>query len=169
MKGKKCLRAAEVCVALLVTLAGLPSAHAEVKLAEGGGWGISLDGRVNAFISVAEGTGIPDGQPDFPGTITKDTKDSAGNIASTRVRNGFMMSILGFNAQKQVSEDLKVSARIALWLNTSSSRTKNVPGPVDPRELYGRLEGSWGASRGEATWRCSVAGGFGSTPTSLMT
>jgi len=148
MKGNKCLLAAEVCVALSVTLVGLPSARAEVKLAEGGGWAISVDGRVNAFISVAEGTGIPDGQPDFPGTITKDTKDTAGNIASTRIRNGFLMSILGFNARKQVSEDLEVSARIALWLNTSSSRTKNVPGLVDPRELYGRLEGPWGRFQG---------------------
>ena len=59
-----------------------------------------------------------------------------------------MMSILGFNAHKELSENLKVSARVALWMNTSSSRTKNVPGLVDPRELYGRLEGPWGSFQG---------------------
>jgi hypothetical protein len=147
MKSKTCSLAA-VGVALSAGLVDPPSALAEVKLAEGGDWGISVDGRVNAFISVARGTGIPDQQPDFPGTITKDTKDTEDNIASTRIRNGFMMSILGFNAQKQVSEDFEVSARIGLWLNTSSSRTKNIPGLVDPRELYARLQGPWGRLQG---------------------
>jgi hypothetical protein len=147
MKRNKCMRAA-VCAALLVALVGARPARAEVKIAEGNGWAISTDGRVNAFISVAEGTGIPDQQPDFPGTITKDHKDVDDNITSTRIRNGFMMSILGFNARQQVTDDFKVSARVGLWMNISSSRTKNVPGLVDPRELYGRLEGSWGRFQG---------------------
>jgi hypothetical protein len=147
MKHDMCVRVA-ACAALLVVLADARSVRAEVKLAEGNGWAISTDGRVNAFISVADGTGIPDQQPDHPGTITKDTKDTNDNIMSTRIRNGFMMSILGFNAHKQVYEDLKVSARVGLWMNISSSRTKNIPGLVDPRELYGRLEGSWGRFQG---------------------
>jgi hypothetical protein len=77
----------------------------EVPLAEANGWKVSTDGRVNAFISVARGTGIPEGQSDVVGTITKDTKDTNDEIRSTRIRNGFMTSILGFGVAKQVSED----------------------------------------------------------------
>ena len=93
---------------------------------------MSTDGRVNAFISVARGTGIPEGQPDYVGTITKDTKDTNDELRSTRIRNGFMTSILGFGVAKQVSEDFKVSARAGLWMNISTSRTKNTPGSGGP-------------------------------------
>lgn len=147
MMNKRCAGATAMG-ALMATCVLSSAAQAEVKLADGGGFTISTDGRVNTFVSFARGTGIPDTQPDFPGTITKDTKDSSDQITSTRIRNGFMMSILGFNAQKQVSENLKVSARVALWMNISSSRTKNIPGLVDPRQLYLRLEGGWGRFQG---------------------
>jgi hypothetical protein len=147
VKGKKRL-VGRACALLLATLVYPRSARSEVNLAEAGGWKITTDGRVNAFVSVARGTGVPDQQPDFPGTITEDTEDTQDNIASTRIRNGFIMSILGFNARQRVSESLEVSARVGLWMNTSSSRTKNAPGLVDPRELYGRLEGPWGRFQG---------------------
>jgi hypothetical protein len=116
----------------------------EVTLVEKDGWTVSTDGRVNAFVSYARGTGIPEGQPDYPGTTTKDQKDSNEELRSTRIRNGFLASILGFKIQKQVLKDLKVTARTALWMNIAGTRTKNTPGAVDPREVYGTLEGSWG-------------------------
>lgn len=123
-------------------------ARGEITLAEKEGWKVSTDGRVNAFISVARGTGIPEGQPDYPGTTTKDQKDSKEELRSTRIRNGFLASILGFRVEKQVLKDLKVTARTALWMNTSGTRTKNTPGAVDPREVYGTLSGSWGSVLG---------------------
>lgn len=123
-------------------------ALAEITLAEKDGWTVSTDGRVNAFISYARGDGIPEGQTDFPGTATKDTKDSQNNLRSTRIRNGFLASILAFSVKKQVFKDLKVSAKTALWVNIAGSRTKNTPGAVDPREVYGKLEGSWGSVLG---------------------
>lgn len=123
-------------------------ALAEITLAEKDGWKVSTDGRVNAFISYARGTGIPEGQTDYPGTTTKDTKDSKDQLRSTRIRNGFLASILAFKVEKQVLKDLKVTARTALWMNIAGTRTKNTPGAVDPREVYGTLSGSWGTLLG---------------------
>jgi hypothetical protein len=135
-------------------------AFCEVTFGEVEGWKMSTDGRVNAFISVARGTGIPDNEPDYVGTITKDTKDTNDELRSTRIRNGFMASILGFTAAKQVYPDLKVTARTALWMNISTSRTKNIPGVVDPRELYGKLEGSWGSLLGGSALALFGRGGI---------
>jgi hypothetical protein len=125
-----------------------PLAHAEVKLAESDGWSITTDGRVNAFVSVARGTRLPENEPDFEGSITKDTEDTSNNITSTRIRNGFLTSILGTTFRYALSPELKVSARVALWMNVGGSRTKNIPGLTDPRELYLKLEGSWGSVLG---------------------
>lgn len=134
---------------LIAAFAWQQRAFGEVSIGERGGWKLTTDGRVNAFVSVDRGDGIPEGQPDFVGTVTKDrTKDVEGNIRGTRIRNGFLSSILAFELSNQVSKNLKVSARVGLWLNSSSGRTKNNIGPVDPRELYGKLEGPWGSLLG---------------------
>lgn len=135
-------------------------ARCELKLVDQDGWKLSTDGRVNAFISVARGTGIPDGQPEVAGETDKDTKDSKGDLRSTRIRNGFLASIVGFKVDKQVLTDLKVTARTALWMNSSGGRTKNTPGAVDPRELYGKLEGSWGSLLGGSALALFGRGGI---------
>jgi hypothetical protein len=123
-------------------------AAAELKLAEPGGWVISTDGRVNAFLSVAHGTRIPENEPDFEGSVTKDTEDTNNNITSSRIRNGFLTSILGTTLRKELSPEFKVTARVALWMNIGGARTKNIPGLTDPREIYGKIEGSWGSLLG---------------------
>jgi hypothetical protein len=150
--------------AMAVVLAALTwqaPAWCEVKLAEGAGWTVSTDGRVNAFISVARGTGIPDSQSLVTaGAVDDDTKDSNDKLRSTRIRNGFLASILGFNLDKQVLKDLKVTARAALWMNVSGGRTKNTPGAVDPRELYGKMEGSWGSFLGGSALALFGRGGI---------
>lgn len=132
----------------------------EVTLAEKDGWQVSTDGRVNAFISVARGKGIPDAQLEVAGATDKDTKDSKEDLRSTRIRNGFMASILGFTVDKQVLKDLKVTARAALWMNSSGGRTKNTPGGVDPRELYAKLESSWGSLLGGSSLALFGRGGI---------
>lgn len=134
---------------LMAVLSWRATAFGEVTIVEQGGWKLTTDGRVNAFMSVDRGNGIPEGQPDYVGTVTKDrTKDAAGNIRGTRIRNGFLSSIIAFELTNQVSENLKVTARVGLWMNASSGRTKNNIGPVDPRELYAKLEGNWGSFLG---------------------
>lgn len=146
---------------VLAALTWQAPALCEVKLAEGGGWTVTTDGRVNAFISVARGSAIPDSQSLVtPGAVDDDTKDSNIKLRSTRIRNGFMASILGFNLEKQVLKDLKVTARAALWMNTSGGRTKNTPGGVDPRQLYGKLEGSWGSFLGGSNLSLFGRGGI---------
>jgi hypothetical protein len=146
---------------VLAALTWQAPALCELKLVEGAGWTVSTDGRVNAFISVARGTGIPDSQAlVVPGAVDDDTKDSNEELRSTRIRNGFLASILGFNVNKQVLKDLKVTARAALWMSSSGGRTKNTPGGVDPRELYGKLEGSWGSFLGGSALALFGRGGI---------
>jgi len=149
-----------IAAAVLCALTWQAPAWCEVKLAEGDGWRVSTDGRVNAFISVARGTGIPDGQPEIAGATDKDTKDSHEKLSSTRIRNGFLASILGLTLDKQVLKDLKVTARAGLWMNSAGGRTKNTPGAVDPRELYGKLEGSWGSLLGGSALALFGRGGI---------
>jgi hypothetical protein len=134
---------------LIAAFAWQQPAFAEVPVGQAGGWKLTTDGRVNTFLSTDWGNGIPEGQPDYVGTVTKDrTHDVAGNIRATRIRNGFLTSILAFELSNQVSENFKVTARVGLWMNISSGRTKNNNGPMDPRELYGKLEGPWGSVLG---------------------
>lgn len=104
-----------------------------------------MDGRVNAFLSVAEGDGLPDGEPAIPGAGTIDTKTAEGELHSTRIRNGFLTSILGVTAFKEIAPNFKVTARVGLWMNASGSRTQNVSGLIDPRELYAKIDGAWGS------------------------
>jgi len=120
-------------------------ALAEVPFVQYDGWQLSTDGRVNTFLSVAVGNDAK-GPEEAAGTGTADTTDSTGGLHSSRVRNGFMTSILGFRAQKQVNSKLKVTTRVALWMNASGSRTKNVSALIDPRELYEKFEGPWGSA-----------------------
>jgi len=132
-------------LALTAVLLGSTPATAEIPLAQYHGWHLTTDGRVNAFISVAEGDALPDGEPSIPPAGTIDTNDSTGGLHSTRIRNGFLASILGFTGFKDIGSNLKVTFRVALWMNIASGRYQNVPGLVDPRELYGMIEGSWGS------------------------
>ena len=88
---------------------------------------------------------MPEGQSEIAGAGIADTATSKGDLRSSRIRNGFMMSILGFTAQKEVSPNFKVTTRVALWMNIATSRTQNSGGLVDPRELYGKIEGNWGS------------------------
>jgi len=134
-----------VAGAIVGLLVGARPAVAEIPLVQVGGWELSTDGRVNTFLSVAEGTGVPPDQPDNAGAGTADYANSRGDIHSARIRNGFLMSIWGFTAARQVTPNLKVTARVSLWMNITGTRSKNIPGSVDPRELYGKLEGPWGS------------------------
>jgi hypothetical protein len=135
-------------LALATHLIGSRSAIAEIPLAQYDGWRFSTDGRVNAFLSVAEGTGLPANEPDNPGAGTPDYADSNNNLHAVRIRNGFLMSVLGFTGQKEISPNFKVTTRISLWMDITGSRTKNNPAEIDPRELYLKLEGPWGSFLG---------------------
>jgi hypothetical protein len=132
-------------VSLASVIITVSPAAAEIPLGRYGGWHLSTDGRVNAFLSVADGDPLPDQEPAIAGAGTVDNTVSAGDLLSTRVRNGLLTSILGFTLFKEFGPDFKVTARVGLWMNISTSRHQNVPGFVDSRELYGKIEGRWGS------------------------
>ena len=136
-----------LAVALAMALVAPAPAKAEIPIVQFDGWRLATDGRVNAYLSLAEGKGLPD-QPENLGAGTADVATAAGYLHSARIRNGFLMSILGFTGQKEVSPNFKVTTRVALWMNITGSRTKNNIGQVDPRELYGKIEGNWGSLLG---------------------
>jgi len=126
-------------------LATARPASAEIPLINFDGWQVLTDGRVNTFLSMAEGQSVPVDQPDNVGAGTADYATSSNDIHSARIRNGFLMSIMGFSGQKQVLPSLKVTTRVGLWMNITGTRSKNIPGMVDPRELYAKFEGPWGS------------------------
>ena len=78
-------------------------------------------GEVMFALGVAVGNDAK-GPEEAAGTGTADTTDSTGGLHSSRIRNGFMTSILGFEAEKQVSPKLRVTTRVALWMNASGTR-----------------------------------------------
>jgi hypothetical protein len=131
--------------ALVLALAVARPARAEIPLVQYDGWQLSTDGRVNTFLSVAVGNEAK-GPEEAAGTGTADTADSTGGLHSTRIRNGFLTSILGVRLHKQISPALEVTTRVALWMNASGSRTKNVSSLIDARQLYEKFEGPWGSA-----------------------
>ncbi|MES1172667.1 MAG: porin [Bacteroidota bacterium] len=148
-RGRKAKAKASAAISGAILTAALfgggKPAMAEIPLVEHDGWRLSTDGRVNTFISVAQGKGLPEGQQENLGAGTADIATSTGDLHSTRIRGGFIMSILGFTGYKEISPNFKVTTRVALWMNITGSRTKNNSGGVDPRELYGKIEGGWGS------------------------
>jgi hypothetical protein len=132
-------------LASTVLVVGASPALAEIPLVQVDGWRFSTDGRLNTYLSVAQGNAFPDGQSEVTGAGVTDVATAAGDLRSSRIRNGFMMSILGFTGQKEVSPNFRVTTRVALWMNIAGQRSKNASGLVDPRELYAKIEGNWGS------------------------
>lgn len=141
-------------------LLGTQRANAEIPVASYDGWRLSLDARLSSFASYGIGKGVPEGQTENAGAGTSDTQSADGALHSFRIRNGFIMSVLGLDTEKQVSPSLKVSTRVALWMNVSGSRDKNFAGMVDPRELWAKLEGPWGQVLGGSALALFGRGGI---------
>ena len=106
-----------VCLALMALWPA--NARAEVELTEKKGWKLSIDGRVNSFLSHTWGTGVPANMPDYTGI--DDTPTADNDIVSTRVRTGFMTSIFGLKLNKELQEDIQVTGR---YIQTLSAKTR---------------------------------------------
>ena len=63
-------------LALAATVVGTRPALAEIPLVEFEGWHLSTDGRVNTYLSVAEGKALPEGQSEIAGAGISDTATS---------------------------------------------------------------------------------------------
>ena len=141
--GARCLKWSTILASLIAaTLVQVSTAHADIDLADNHGWTISTDGRINSFLSLTRGDGQPQGVPLWQGL--EDRADIAGNIQNTRIRNGFILSVLGFNLKKQLTDSVTVRGRVGMWLLASSNRSKSEIPPADMREVYVKFDGPWG-------------------------
>jgi len=127
---------------------------AEVKLAEAGGWTVSTDGRVNAFVSHVWGENRPDGLESlnwvgFNESNSTGQYDSDGKLRKTKIRSGYVPSTLAFNFKKQMAPQLKVSSRIEVGFQITNIDPAFIADPtwMDPRAIYLDLSGNWGSVR----------------------
>jgi hypothetical protein len=117
-------------------------ARADVDIVNNNGWTLGTDGRVNAFLSVMRGAAIPKNEQNFTGLDDEATPDN--KIESTRLRTGFIMSVLGFNLRKTLSEGMTARARVALWMLAASQRNWGDEPAVNAREVYFKIDAPWG-------------------------
>jgi Gram-negative porin len=130
-------------------------ALAEVTLIKQPKWELFTDGRVGGFLSYTNGDGFPNAtatSTPFGGGISTNDANQIDEtpplpqpkLRSFRLRSGFLSNIFAFGARTQLG-DTKVTSYIQFWSDIESeSRRKYVPAPVDVRQGYVRLEGSWG-------------------------
>lgn len=117
-------------------------AGAEIKIGVREGWKLTTDGRINNFLSVARGNWIPAMEPPYTGV---DDEPTAGNrIESSRVRTGFLQTVMAFELNKQVTEGTNLKMRFAFWALTASLRSALDAPSAEAREAYFKLEGGWG-------------------------
>ncbi len=143
-------RAKIKCLVWAVSLAATTLVHreaaAEFSLAKQDGWELSLDGRINTFVSFAQGDKTPEGVAEWTAGLFEPADPHNDKIMVTRVRSGFVQNVLGFSVAKQVTPDYKLSGRFALFAGVSNER-KPILGSqpdVQARELFIRLEAPWG-------------------------
>jgi len=146
----------QACALVLAVLAlGAPSvARAEVKLAEAGGWTVSTDGRVNAFVSHVWGDNRPKGLESLNWVGFNESNSSGqatadGKLRKTKIRSGYVPSTLAFNFRKQVAPQLKVQSRIEVGFQITNIDPAFIADPtwMDPRAIYLDLSGNWGSVR----------------------
>ena len=121
-------------------------AAAEFSLAKKDGWELTLDGRLNAFVSFAQGDKTPEGVAEWTAGVFEPVAPNSEKIVVTRIRSGFVQNVLGFGLNKQVTPAYKLSGRFGLWAGVSNER-KPVLGSqpaVEARELFIKLEAPWG-------------------------
>lgn len=144
------------CAVALAALAlsSSEAAQAEVKLVEAGGWTVTTDGRVNAFVSHVYGEPRPEGLANL-NWVGFNESNSAGQVNSdnklqkTRIRSGYVPSTLAFNFRKQMMPDLKVQGRVEIGFQITNIDPAFIADPtwMDPRSVYLDLSGGWGSVR----------------------
>ncbi len=120
-------------------------ARAEIPLKNAKGWTLSLDGRLNTFVSFMNGEAQPAGIPEWNGGVNDRYATGSTSIRSTRIRSGFIANVFGFNLAKPLTDTVKVTGRFALWVALAEKREKTDRPGVDTRELYIKIEGGFGS------------------------
>jgi hypothetical protein len=155
------------------------SVRADIPLtdpAKTGGWAVSTNGRVDAFLSWVWGETMNatslgnlvdptnpmatdrytfvgpqvaiQGNPTPSGAVADPQNDT--KLSAPRIRGGFASTILAFNIEKQINDDLKLTIKTAFWAGIQNGlkgavRSYNDTAAVDWREQWMELSGSWGA------------------------
>ena len=155
-------------------------ASADLTLLEKDGWTFFTDGRINTFFSAAAGDDFPDPTPQLnndPATGMRlshnpltanhsligsggqyftagfpNDQGYGGDYFGTRVRSGFLGSIIAFGMKKQVTEWTTVKSYMSLW-GTSEAYARDRTNDAgystskgfDAREAWIALDGLWGS------------------------
>ena len=161
-------------------LLGARPASADLTLLEHDGWTFFTDGRINSFLSLGTGDDFPNPTPNNtpgsaidPGTGMPLTPPGHGLIGSggqyftagfpndqgyankylgTRVRSGFLGTILAFGVKRHVTEWTTVKSYMSLWgVSEAYARDRtndagySTSKGFDVREAWIAVEGLWGS------------------------
>ena len=133
-------------VSLAATVLVHREAAAEFSLAKQDGWELKLDGRLNAFISFAQGDKTPEGVAEWTAGLFEQADPGNNKIMVTRIRSGFVQNVLGFTLSKEVAAGYTLTGRFGLYAGASNER-KPVLGAqpaVEAREAFIKLDAPWG-------------------------
>lgn len=141
------LRALIPAVSLAATILMQRPAVAEISLVKRDDWELTADGRLNGFISYAQGDRTPNGVAEWTAGLFEPVDPSTGEIAVVRVRSGFVQNVFGFTYTREAAPGYKLVGRFALWVGASNERKPVLgqPPSVEAREAYARLEAPWGS------------------------
>jgi predicted porin len=126
---------------LLVPLALLllaRRADAAFELGSKDGWNLTIGGFVNGFLTIESGDASPAGHADL---YSRPVTDMV-----TRIRQGFLPSLIGFTASAPEVDGIKVGARVGIYphINTAAGARTNDYTFIDVRELNFTLDGKFG-------------------------
>jgi hypothetical protein len=149
-----CRQLGRALLAATLAVGWTRAAQAEVKLAEAGGWTVSTDGRVNAFVSHVRADQRPEGLDNliwvgFNESPAGSQADNNNKLQRTKIRSGYVPATLAFNFKKQMLPQLKVASRIEVGFQITNTEPAEVADPtwMDPRSIYLDLSGGWGSVR----------------------
>jgi hypothetical protein len=126
--------------------------NAEVPIGEAAGWAVSIDGRVNAFVSHVWGDNRPPGLDNlnwvgFNESNSPGQADADNQLRKTRVRSGYVPSTLGFTVRKTVSDNFRITGRVELGIQITNIDPAFIGDPtwMEPRSVFLDLAGDWGS------------------------
>lgn len=134
--------AAAVAPAALLFAAGAP-AQAKVLVMGDGGWEVSFDGSVNAFLVFTDPDDIPAAGAAGPRATSVGGPTVTDDLA--RVRTGLLPAVWGMNVKAPTTGGLDMAARIGLYPNISNNlKNTFAPADLDLREIFFTVDGAWG-------------------------
>ena len=135
-------------VTLGVIVASPRAARADVVIFEKDPWSVWTSGRSAAHYQFILGGGTP--TPSAPGVVLTGFRNDAAtdennNVATSRIRSGWVGTQLGFGVANQLTPTTKIKAFFAISVaDITNDREKTTDKLVDFREAWTTIEGSFG-------------------------